>query len=122
VDGIERAELSPLRLIGLPKRGSTRLIAAELDAPPSLVELQRRLAADLEPKPRNRRGPRFLPHLTLCRFRTPTKIPRVDAPLSLPSFPVREVKVMNSILRPQGAEHSELAAFALREPSRENRA
>ena len=119
-DGIERAELAPLRLIGLPRRGRTRLIAAETDAPPSLVELQRRLAADLEPTPGNRRRSHFLSHLTLCRFRTPAKMPRVDVPLSLPSFALREVKLMQSVLRPQGAEHSELASFALREPSKGN--
>ena len=121
-DGIERAELAPLRLIGLPRRGPTRLIAAETDVPPSLMELKRRLTADLEPKPRNRRGPHFLPHLTLCRFRPPTKMARVNVPLSLPSFPLREVKLMQSILRPQGAEHSELASFSLRLPPGENHA
>lgn len=110
-EGIGRAELQPVRLIGLPRRGRTRLVAAETDAPLSLLELQRRLAASLEPG--TRRGGHFLPHLTLCRFRKPAKMPRVDVPLSLPSFPVQDVRLMQSILRPEGAEHSELARFDL---------
>lgn len=116
-EGIESAELAPLRLIGIPRRGPTRLIAAETDAPPSLLELQRRLAAELESKSRGRRRAHFLPHLTLCRFRTPTRMPRLDLPLSLPSFPLREVKLMQSVLRPQGALHSALASLALCQPS-----
>ena len=114
-EGIHRADLTPLRLIGLPKRGRTRLIAAETNAPPSLVELQRRLATGLELDPQRARAARFLPHLTLCRFRAPTKILPVEAPLSAPGFPVREVRVMQSILRPEGAEHSDLASFALQD-------
>ena len=90
-------------------------ITAIRDAPPSLVELQRRLATGLELDPQRARAARFLPHLTLCRFRTPTKILPVEAPLSAPGFPVREVRVIQSILRPEGAEHSELASFALQD-------
>jgi 2'-5' RNA ligase len=114
-DGIHRANLTPSRLIGLPRRGRTRLIAAETDAPHSLVELQRRLAAGLEVEPRRAGSARFLPHLTVCRFRTPTKIPLIETTLSAPGFPVHEVKVMRSILRPEGAEHSVLASFALQD-------
>jgi RNA 2',3'-cyclic 3'-phosphodiesterase len=61
------------RLMRLPERGPARLIAAETDAPPALLELQRRLASRLARNVRARAGDRFTPHMTLCRFAAPQR-------------------------------------------------
>ncbi|MDY7109181.1 MAG: RNA 2',3'-cyclic phosphodiesterase [Planctomycetota bacterium] len=114
--GLAAFELAPLRLMTLPQRGRSRLVAAETDAPSTLLELQRRLATRLAQNVRSRPGDRFLPHLTLCRFRAPTRIEPLDEPLALDAFPVRELKLMRSTLHPDGAKHHEVAAFSLEDP------
>jgi 2'-5' RNA ligase len=114
--GLPPFELKPLRLMALPKRGPARLVAAETDAPPTLLELQRRLATRLARNVRARPGDRFLPHLTLCRFRAPTRVGPLDEPLALPAYPVTELKLMRSTLHPDGARHHEVAVFSLEGP------
>jgi 2'-5' RNA ligase len=114
--GLPPAELAPVRLMALPKRGPARLVAAETDAPPTLLELHRRLAVRLAGNVRQRPGDRFLPHLTLCRFRAPARIGPLDEPLALAAFPVGEVKLMRSTLHPDGARHHEVAVFPLQGP------
>lgn len=101
------------RLIALPRRGLARLVALETDAPPPLIELHRRLASRLARKPRKDASDRFVPHLTLCRFRAPTPGFRLDRPAPIGGFKVHEVRLMRSLLRPEGAEHVPIAAFAL---------
>jgi len=115
--GLTAASLEPLRLISLPERGPVRLVAAETDAPPTLLELHRRLAQRLAGNVRRRPGDRFLPHITLCRLRTPSRMERVDEPLALPAFPLREIRLMRSTLLPGGAQHHRLAAFFLGDPA-----
>lgn len=110
--GLRAFDLQPIRLITIPPRGPARLIACETDAPPDLLELQRRLAHRLARSPRERAGDRFLPHLTLCRFSPPARA-RADLPLQSPAFPVASVLLMRSILKPQGAVHAEVARFML---------
>jgi 2'-5' RNA ligase len=111
--GLPAFQLEPLRLIALPKRGRARLVAAETDGPPTLQELHRRLATRLARNVREKPGDRFLPHLTLCRFRAPARLGPLEEPLELPAFPVTEVRLMRSTLSPQGAKHHEVAVFAL---------
>lgn len=109
--GIAPFDLTPRELVCLPARGDPRLVALATDAPPGLLEMQRRLAARLARNPRDRQ--RFLPHFTLCRFRADAEVWRVrrDAPLA--AFPVRAVRLMESVLRPEGAQHREVARFDL---------
>lgn len=111
--GIEAFVLTPLRLIALPQKGPARLVALETDAPPALLELQRRLAHRLARSVRDRPGDRFLPHLTLARLTTPGAIGPLPDRLDIPPFPVRRVTLMRSVLLPEGAEHREAAAFPL---------
>ena len=113
VSGLSATELTPQRLIALPKRGPARLVAAETDGPATLLEVQRRPAQRLAQSVRSRPGDRFLPHLTLCRFRAPSRMGSLEASLDLDAFPAVELKLMKSTLRPDGAVHEELAAFAL---------
>lgn len=116
--GIGTFALRPLRLVTLPERGPARLVAAEADAPSPLLELQRRLAARLAHRARGRPGDRFRPHLTLCRFRSPAAMRALDRPLELDPFPVARAVLMKSTLRPEGAEHAEVAALELGAPAR----
>ncbi|MBW2419646.1 MAG: 2'-5' RNA ligase family protein [Deltaproteobacteria bacterium] len=119
--GLTAAELRATRFIALPKRGPARLIAVETDAPPSLLELQRRLVQRLALRPRARPGDRYLPHITLCRFRTPGHLGLDEEALSLADgacdaaapFPLREVKLVRSVLESGGARHYEVASVPL---------
>jgi len=120
--GLAAAELRALRFLTLPTRGPARLVAVETDAPPSLLELQRRLAQRLARRPHARPGNRYLPHLTLCRFRTPGRVKLAEealAPLldassrAAAPFPLREVKLVRSVLGSAGARHFEVASASL---------
>ena len=106
-------DLKPDRLISLPTRGRARLIAAETDGPPPLLEVKRRLARSLSQAPRVDPGDRFLPHLTLCRFGSPASIPLVEEVITVAPFPVTEIVLMKSNLTPSGAQHHEVAAVEL---------
>ncbi len=110
--GLGSFELGPLRLVTLPSGGRARLVAAETDAPATLLELQRRLATRLARAPR-RDGGGFRPHLTLCRFRTPSRAAALEQPLSMPAFGVDRIVLMRSTLTPQGARHQEVIACPL---------
>ncbi len=105
VSGLAPFSLTPLRLVTFPERGTPRLIAAETNAPPPLLECQRRLAQRLARSPRAKAGDRFRPHLTLCRFTASARPQALHSPVSLDPFPVEQVCLMRSILRPEGAEH-----------------
>jgi 2'-5' RNA ligase len=119
--GLATATLRATRFSALPTRGPARLIAIETDAPASLLELQRRLAGRLARRPRARPGSRYLPHLTLCRFRSPGRLKLAEGALSLAEagpdaaapFPLREVKLMRSVLGSAGAQHFEVATASL---------
>ena len=112
-DGIAPFDLTPLRLMSLPSRGP-RLVALETDAPPGLLELQRRLARRLACNARTRHGGRYLPHFTLCRFKQGARPRRVDLRLAHPPFTVQRVVLVHSVLRPEGAEHRSLREVELR--------
>lgn len=111
--GLDAFNLTPLRLVSLPHRGPARLVAAETDCPATLLELQRRLVLRLAHRPRGRVEERFLPHLTLCRFRSPTRIKPIEAPIEAEAFRVGRVVLLESRLLPSGAEHREVASAAL---------
>ena len=111
--GIDAFTLTPERLITLPQRGRPRLIAVETNAPPGLLELQRRLASRLARTPRARPGDRFRPHLTICRFQREARARRIDDHIDLPAFDVSLIHVMRSVLSPRGAKHTEIAAVRL---------
>lgn len=105
--GIGAFDLTPRELVCLPERGEARLVAVETDAPAELLEIQRRLAAKLARPARDRQ--RFLPHMTLCRFRNGAKVWRVDPhAVEVEAFAVREIRLMESVLKPGGAEHREV--------------
>jgi 2'-5' RNA ligase len=114
VAGIPVFHLQTQHLIALPKRGPVRLIALTTDLPSELLELHDRLARRLAQRVRRRPSDRFLPHLTLCRFRTPTNRAGLrDAiegvSVRAPAFEVTAVHLMKSTLLPGGAVHEVVA-------------
>ena len=110
--GLPAFELRPVGVVSLPARGEPRLVAMKTDAPPELLEIQRRLAAKLARNPRDTQG--FAPHLTLCRFTGGAKhVERVEQAVEMEAFRVETVCLMNSKLRPGGAEHVEVARVGL---------
>jgi 2'-5' RNA ligase len=111
--GLGSFSLTPRRLVSLPERAHPRLIAAETDAPGTLMELQRRLAHRLARNVRAKSGDRFRPHFTLCRFAPGPRPDPVDHPVALPAFTVEHIRLMRSTLRPDGATHHEVESIAL---------
>jgi 2'-5' RNA ligase len=110
--GVEAFDLTPRELMCLPERGDPRLVAVETDAPAGLLEIQRRLAAKLARPARERQS--FLPHVTLCRFRNGARVWRVERrTVETEAFAVREIRLMDSVLRPGGAEHREVGRVGL---------
>jgi RNA 2',3'-cyclic 3'-phosphodiesterase len=111
--GIAPFWLTPLRLITLPERGTPRLIALELDAPAPLLEIRTRLVKRLARSVREHGAERFRPHMTLCRFAPDASPKRLGQAVSLPRFNVDAVVLFRSVLKPGGAEHSDVARAGL---------
>jgi RNA 2',3'-cyclic 3'-phosphodiesterase len=125
--GLGCFELAAQEFITLPERGPKRLIAVETDAPPTLLELKRRLAMRLASNVRENPARKFRPHLTVCRFRSPApgapgaqgergargargarmgRGGRFDPTLTTEPFVVSELLLMKSALSPSGAAHT----------------
>jgi 2'-5' RNA ligase len=115
VAGVPAFVMTPQRMISLPERRTPRLIAMEFDAPAALMEVRRRLVKRLARDPRREDPERFLPHMTLLRFGGGAHPKRVEQPVELEGFEVREILLMRSVLRPGGAAHSEMERFNLGE-------
>jgi 2'-5' RNA ligase len=110
--GLGRFELCPQRLITLPARGQSRLVAAETDQPPTILELKSRLVTRLAHHARREGKRPYRPHLTLVRFR-PSNV-SYDEHLEVGlTFEVDRITLLKSVLRPSGAEHLEVAAAEL---------
>lgn len=113
VANLKQFDLRPARLISLPERGPARLVAAETTAHPTLMEIHRRLVIRLARNARERSAERFRPHLTLCRFRAPSRGVKIEHELALPAFAVDRVRLMRSTLNCAGAIHHEVIACDL---------
>jgi 2'-5' RNA ligase len=109
--GVGSFTLTPRSLARLPERGPARLVAALTDSPPALLELRRRLVARLA-SARRKPGP-LTPHFTLCRFRAPTSCELGAVPLHAAPFEVASLSLRSSVLRPEGAEHRQIAGVNL---------
>lgn len=111
--GLNAFELRPEFFITLPIDDMARLVAVETDSPPALLEIKRRLVTRLARTKRERtRG--FTPHLTLCRFRNPARLAQpLREATSIAPFIVDRVVLMQSVLKPDGAVHTQLAEARL---------
>lgn len=85
--------LRPLRLVSTPRGGAARRLVVELDTPPTLLELKRRLAQRLARSPRRDPADRFIPHITLLRFESPDPALDIDESLDEPAFPVERLTI-----------------------------
>lgn len=112
--GVPAFTLAASRLRTLPER-APRLIAAETDSPAPLLEIHRRLAHRLARSPRTREETRFLPHLTLARFRHDAARPApIDEPIEPAVLaPVGAIVLVRSILAPAGARHVPVRTYPL---------
>lgn len=111
--GLPSFTLNLKELIALPERGPKRLIAAETDAPATLIELHDRLVRRLSRKARDKASDRFRPHMTLCRFASPVREFKINAAALSGSFLVDRIALMRSTLWHGGATHQEVAMIAL---------
>jgi len=121
-----------------PSRGPVRVVWVGVEEAPELLRLRARLEEALFSRGFPREEREFHPHLTLARAREPVprRILRLSspeegkppvpggseaeaAPLARPigTFPVRELVLLRSILRPSGPEYHPLATFALASPT-----
>jgi 2'-5' RNA ligase len=110
---VARFELEVDTLGPLPATGPARLIAALARAPRELVELRSRLVARLASQ-RHRPGS-LTPHLTLCRFQAPVRLELREHEIAPASFEVDALSLQQSTLRPNGAEHRQVARIELRD-------
>jgi 2'-5' RNA ligase len=113
--GLPAFDLAPRRLITLPDRARPRLVAVETDAPPTILELVRRLTTRLAKRVREKPTDRYLPHLTLCRFSHTSHPTQLSHDIALPPFAIREIVLVQSKLTPAGAVHAPVESFRLTE-------
>jgi 2'-5' RNA ligase len=113
--GLPAFPLTLRKMIALPERGSSRLIAAETEAPPTLLEIHRRLVQRLARKVHGRGGGHdgFRPHMTLCRFASPVQDFAIDDSFLSGSFVFDHIALMRSTLWHAGATHHEVLRVAL---------
>lgn len=104
-----------------PPRGSIRIIGAgAADPPPALGALVEDLETACEEKGFARENRRYAPHITLARARRPLPGPlreRIAAAAAArwpsPPMEISRFVLMESRLKPAGAEYAALAAFDL---------
>ena len=111
VDACSRAELPSLTPRRYRETRSVAMIVLD-DEEAKATRLAERLHKRLERAGvYEREHRRWLPHVTVARFRTPPKL-QLEAP-SLPSFSPSEAAVYHSLLRPGGAQYEVLHSVAL---------
>jgi 2'-5' RNA ligase len=110
--GVRGFDVQTTGLAMLPEVGAPRLIAASLSLPPSLAELQRRLARRLLTANTKRRDAGFTPHITLYRFTNEQtaegareKLASLLPPVYMPTFRPSELCLVASVLHPLGVRH-----------------
>lgn len=105
--GLRAFTLSAGRIVTIPTPedgGPPRLIAATTDSPPTLLEVQRRLAQRLTKPKKNGRRSRFLPHLTLARYQHGETSEAIDQPLAEPvSWRVSGFTLYSSVVTVKGS-------------------
>ncbi len=110
--GIGPFRLKPVLLTALPARGLKRTVVLECDRPAGLLELHdrlvRRFGREIRAAPREK----FFPHITIARFAAAGERVTLKSPVSLHDFPVDGVRLISSVLKPEGAVHHEIALFA----------
>lgn len=113
--GIGPFRLEAVSLRAFPPRGAARLLAIETTAPAEVMELHRRLAQRFSRATRRQPADRFVPHLTVCRFRREEPdFAGWQEEAELPAIEVASIRLVRSVLHPEGAEHRCLREVPLR--------
>ncbi len=111
--GIGPITLAPHRMFTLPQRPPPRVVAHESDASPNIHELYRRLVTAFPALGDRPNHPALLPHFTLARFRPSAGGKMISSPAHFPAMQVHELRLMQSILGPQGPTHTVVATIPL---------
>ena len=114
----EAAEPGETWLTGLgvfPRAGQARVLWIGLDdGAGRLAALAGRLEDAVEPLGYARESRPWRPHLTVARFKVPTPVDLEDAaPVPPDPFPVQEILLFRSQLKPRGAVYEVLGRYAL---------
>lgn len=103
--GLRSFTLRADRVATLPATGDPRVLAALTDAPPDMLEIQRRAFHRLATREQRKRGNRFKPHLTIARASV-SGVERCDGASFEPvTIPVREICLVRSELSQTGARY-----------------
>ncbi len=103
------AGLTAPRLRALSVEPLPNLLAAILEPNPTVSQVHTRLAQRLARRPERRP---YLPHMTLVRGRAAAARKDFRVPLDpAPEFDAPEIRLVESILHPSGAEHRVLGRF-----------
>ncbi|MCH2133030.1 MAG: RNA 2',3'-cyclic phosphodiesterase [Phycisphaerales bacterium] len=113
VSGLASFSIQPLAMRTLPRRGRARTLVVETDRPTPLLDIHERLIRRLARHPHPDARNRFLPHLTIARFHPPGASAALEQPVDTPPFPIEDVRLMRSVLHPDGARHDVIRTFPL---------
>jgi 2'-5' RNA ligase len=105
--------LTPTRVLTLPENPPPRVLALEAAAPHNLHALYKRLIALFPALGDHPHRATILPHFTLARFRPNSNGKPVSTPVNLPTMEVTEIHLIQSLLKPEGPEHTSLATLSL---------
>lgn len=109
--GISPFQMRVSSLALLPNAQASRLVAATTDLPTGLAELQRRLSVRLAKRPRTAQRA-YTPHLTIARGSGMGSM-GLEVGMAECAFEAGVVLLVESVLRPMGAEHRVLERFPL---------
>ncbi len=106
-----------------PSTGRARILWAGIDeGSDRLRALAEDVETSLEPLGFGREDRAYTPHLTLGRARTrPVVLGDAEAPSTVPSFTVRDAKLVQSVPGGAGVTYSTLATYLLSDPLSEYR-
>ena len=95
-----------------PKAG---ILHTQIKPSPSLLNLAEQVFQSMETCGFSRERRPYTPHITLARSKDPLRIPahKADNPAFRQSFTAHEIRLYESITRPEGAHYEVKAAFPL---------
>ena len=111
----EPFEAEPSGFGAFPSAGKARILWVGIDeGSDRLRALARDVEASLEPLGFEREDRSYIPHLTLGRARArPVVVEATELPSTVPSFTVRNMELVQSVLGGAGVTYSKLATYTL---------
>lgn len=114
--GLHAFDLRVDRRGTLPDEGPPRVLAAFTDAPPDMMEIQRRAFHRLASREQRARGNRFRSHITLARTSDPDAQSPSESAIEPVLFEVSEIHLIRSDLRASGPLHTPVHSVGLALP------